>query len=77
MLKILFDIGVGEDVVEDARRLHRQYMTKNNMPRVAGVERALIPTYCYHCDEKTWGTMQGYGICEKCRGEGKLPIGFG
>lgn len=76
MLKIIFTRTIpAEDIAADARRLHAEMMEKNDLPRIAGASRAIIPTWCYGCNGKTWGT-HSYPLCDDCRGEGKTPIGF-
>ena len=79
-MKIVFDADYAlEDLEADARRLHREYMAKNKLPRLAAATRALIPTYCEICSEKAWGPLGGgIAICDPCRkrGERKGLVGF-
>lgn len=77
MVRILLDTTSGEDVEADARRLHYEYMEKNKLPRLPAATRAIIPSWCDACGERCWGPISGYAMCAKCRGEGKVPLGFG
>lgn len=78
MLRTLLDTDLAvEDIERDARRLHRHYFEKNDLPRIAGVNRALTPDWCDVCSERCWGPVGGgFAICDKCRGQGKTPLGF-
>jgi len=77
VLRVLHDPGSSEDLEADARRLHREMLRKNNLPRLPGATRAMVPSWCDSCSERCWGPERGgFSICQKCRGEGKIPIGF-
>lgn len=76
MLRILHDPGSSEDLEADARRLHDLMLRKHNLPRITGVTRAVVPTWCDSCGERCWGRDMGFALCQKCRGEGKFPVGF-
>lgn len=76
MLRLIINSREGEDVEADARRLHQKMLAKNNLPRIAAADRALVPSYCYFCDAPWWGPIEGTCICMKCKGEGKVKIGF-
>ena len=76
MLKIIFTPPRSEaDLERHARFLHEEALEKAKLPRVSAATRALVPTWCDSCSERCWGAGS-FALCTKCRGEGKLPLGF-
>ena len=78
MVRLLIDGDDRGDAIDrHARILLREQYGKDKAPRGVMVNRALVPDWCDSCGERCWGRNGGmYAMCAKCRGEGKLPIGF-
>lgn len=78
MVRLLIDSDPDEsDIARHARLLLREQFTKDRAPRGIPVTRAVVPDWCDSCNERCWGRANShYAMCKKCRGEGKLPIGF-
>ncbi len=67
----------GSDVERHAHLLLKEQFAKDRAPRGVAVTRAVVPDWCDSCNERCWGRANSnYAMCVKCRGEGKLPIGF-
>lgn len=67
----------GSDIERHARALLKEQFAKDKAPRGIPVGRAVVPDWCDSCNERCWGRAGGhYAMCAKCRGEGKLPLGF-
>lgn len=79
MVRLLIEPRDDDDRVEaHARRLLRESFEKNKLPIGIAASRALVPSWCSSCDERCWGLDSSfYDYCAKCKGEGKVPIGFG
>lgn len=79
MVRLLIDArDDGDRIGAHARHLLREQYKKSKNPIGIAASRALVPIYCSGCDQRCWG-MEGafFDYCAKCKGEGKMPIGFG
>lgn len=79
MVRLLIDPRDDEErIAAHARFLHHESFKKNKNPIGVMATRALVPSWCHSCDERCWG-LEGsfYDYCAKCKGEGKIPVGFG
>jgi hypothetical protein len=77
-MKIVFD-NPSEEIDQHARLLHRKMMQKHELPRITGVTRALVPTWCDECSERAWGPVLGGPVmCPACtEKQNKNKPGFG
>lgn len=67
----------GDAIDEHARILLREQYAKDKGPRGVTASRAVVPDWCDGCGDRCWGRNGGmFATCAKCRGEGKLPVGF-
>ena len=79
-MKIVFDHPPGEDIERHARVLHSAMLNEKNLPRLAGVTRAIVPDWCDDCGERSWGpVLGGVSFCPECRAkrESRNTPGFG
>lgn len=77
-MKILFDVHDGHDIETHARLMHQKMLEKHDLPRITGVTRALIPTWCDECSERAWGPVLGGPVmCADCTAkQAKKQTGF-
>lgn len=77
-MKIIFDNAGETDVEQHARFMHRKMLAKHDLPRITGVTRALIPTWCDECQERAWGPVTGGPVmCAACKAkQEKNQAGF-
>jgi hypothetical protein len=78
MVRLLIDPRDDDRVEAHARWLLHESLKKSKNPIGIPASRALVPEWCSSCDERCWGVEGSfYSYCDKCKGEGKIPVGFG